>query len=169
MPVLPQGWTLNYEMMFYAIFAVALAFRRQIALLAIAGALGIFTLVGSLLTTGVLAYLSSPIVLWFVIGIGLAVLWRWYGFVEPKRLARSVKFLEPFGDASYSTYLVHGLALTMLLRIWVTIVEAPSAWFVAVGLAGVTVAGLGVHLVVEKPILQAATSLWKSHPPEILT
>ena len=30
----------------------------------------------------------------------------------------SAKFLGPCGDASYSTYLVHGLALTLLLRVW---------------------------------------------------
>ena len=51
-PILRQGWTLNYEMMFYAIFTVALSFRRQIALPAIGGALGIFTLVGRFLPTG---------------------------------------------------------------------------------------------------------------------
>jgi peptidoglycan/LPS O-acetylase OafA/YrhL len=160
-PILPQGWTLNYEVMFYAIFAAAVAFRRQIALPAIGGALGIFTLVGWLLPPGILAYLSSPILLWFVLGIGLAVLWRWLGFEEPKRLARSAKLLESFGDASYSTYLVHGLVLTLLLRIWVMTAEAPSAWFVPVGLAVVTVAGLGVHIVIERPILRMATSLWK--------
>jgi peptidoglycan/LPS O-acetylase OafA/YrhL len=160
-PILPQGWTLNYEMMFYAIFAAALAFRRQIALPVIGGALGVFTLVGSLLPAGALAYLSSPIVLWFVLGIGLAVFWRWRGLEEPKRLASSAKFLEPFGDASYSTYLVHGLVLTMLLRIWVMIAEVPSAWFVPVSLAVVTLAGLGIHILVERPILQIATSLWR--------
>ena len=159
-PILQQGWTLNYEIMFYAIFAAAVAFRRQIAVPAIGAALGIFTLVGPLLPTGILAYLSSPIVLWFALGIGLAVLWRWRGFEEPKRLARSVKFLEFFGDASYSTYLVHGLALTMLLRIWV-MVESPSGWFVPAGLAVATFAGLGVHIVVERPILRIATSLWR--------
>ena len=156
-PILRQGWTLNYEMMFYAIFAVALSFPRKMALLAIGGTLGMFTLIGRFLPTGILAYLSSPIVLWFVLGVGLAVLWRWRRFGEPKRLARSAKFLEPFGDASYSLYLVHGLALTMLLRVW----EAPSAWFVPISLAVATAAGLGVHMVVEKPLLWTATSLWK--------
>lgn len=158
-PVLPQGWTLNYEMFFYAIFAAAIAFPRQIALPAIGSALVIFTLVGSVLPAGVLTYLSSPIVLWFVMGIGLAVLWRLYGFVEPKWLASSARFFEPFGDASYSTYLVHGLALTMLLRIWVTVAEAPSAWFVPAGLAAATVAGLGIHVALEKPILRVANNL----------
>jgi peptidoglycan/LPS O-acetylase OafA/YrhL len=160
-PILAQGWTLNYEMLFYAIFAAAVALRRQIALPAIGGTLGFFTLVGALLPAGILAYLSSPIVLWFVLGIGLAVVWRWRGFAEPKRLARSAKFLEFFGDASYSTYLVHGLVLTMLLRIWVVTIGAPSTWFVPMGLAIVTVSGLGIHIVIERPILRMATDLWK--------
>jgi exopolysaccharide production protein ExoZ len=150
-PILRQGWTLNYEMMFYAIFAVALTFPRKMALPGIAVALGIFTLVGPIFPPGILAYLSSPIVLCFVVGVGAAALWRSRGFVEPKGLARSVKFLEPFGDASYSTYLVHGVALTMLLRFW----EAPSAWFVPVGLVVAAGVGLGVHIMIEKPMLQA--------------
>jgi len=152
-PILGQGWTLNYEMMFYAIFAVALTFPRKLALPGIAVVLGIFTSVGPVLPSGILKYLSSPIVLWFVVGVAIAALWRSGGFVEPKGLARSVKFLEPFGDASYSSYLVHGFALTMLLRVW----EAPSAWFVPVGLVVAVGAGLGVHIMIEKPMLQAMT------------
>ena len=56
--------------------------------------------------SGILTYLSSPIVLWFVLGVAIATLWQLGSFVEPKGLARSVKFLEPFGDASYSSYLL---------------------------------------------------------------
>jgi exopolysaccharide production protein ExoZ len=152
-PILGQGWTLNYEMMFYAIFAVALTFPRKLALPGIAVVLGIVTSVGPVLPSGILTYLSSPIVLWFVLGVAIATLWQLGGFVEPKGLARSVKFLEPFGDASYSSYLVHGFALTMLLRVW----EAPSAWFVPAGLVVATGAGLGVHIMIEKPMLQAMT------------
>ena len=159
-PVLSQGWTLNYEMFFYVIFGTALAFRRQIAVPAIGTALGIFTIVGLFLPAGVLAYLSSPIVLWFVFGMVLAVLWQQYGLAEAKRLARLAKFLERFGDASYSTYLVHGLALTILLRIWVSLVGVPSGWFLAVALVAATVAGLAVHLALERPILRIATNLW---------
>lgn len=150
-PILRQGWTLNYEMMFYAIFAVALTFPRKVALWGVAIALGIFTLVGPALQTGVLTYLSSPITLWFVFGIGIAALWRSFGFSEPVRLAKSVRFLEPFGDASYSTYLVHGMALTLLLRV----VQVPSAWFVPVALVVAAGAGLAVHIMIEKPMLHA--------------
>jgi peptidoglycan/LPS O-acetylase OafA/YrhL len=150
-PILGQGWTLSYEMMFYAIFAVALTFPRKMALCGVAAALGIFTLARPILPAGVLVYLSSPITLWFVLGIGIASLWRSCGFSEPGGLARSVKFLEPFGDASYSTYLVHGVALTLLLRVW----QVPSGWFVPVALVAAAGAGLAVHILIEKPMLQA--------------
>jgi exopolysaccharide production protein ExoZ len=166
-PVLSQGWTLNYEMFFYAILAVALVFRRSLALPGVGAALAIFTLVGLFFPSGVWAYLSSPIVLLFVMGIGLAMLWRSYGLVEPKRIANSAKVLEAVGDASYAIYLVHGLALTILLRIWVKLAGPPSlsfipfASFVVLGLAAATVVGLCVHLAVEKPILRIATGRWK--------
>jgi exopolysaccharide production protein ExoZ len=153
-PVLPQGWTLNYEMFFYVIFAAAMSFPRQIALPTIVSTLALFTVVGS-----VLSYPSSPIVLWFVVGIGLAVLWRLYGVVEPSWLASSAKFFEPLGDASYATYLVHGLALTILLRIWTKLgggssLFIPFASFVVLGLACATFAGVCVHLAAEKPFLR---------------
>jgi exopolysaccharide production protein ExoZ len=150
-PILGQGWTLNYEMMFYIIFAVALTFPRKLALWGVAVGLGIFTLAGPVFLSGILAYLSSPITLWFVLGIGMATLWQLYGFSEPASLARSVKFLEPFGDASYSTYLVHGVALTLLLRVW----HVPSAWFVPAALVFAAAAGLAVHIMIEKPMLHA--------------
>jgi exopolysaccharide production protein ExoZ len=160
-PVLAQGWTLNYEMFFYLIFAAAIALPRQVAVPATAGVLIAFTLVGSFLPEGILAYLSSPIVLWFALGIGLAVLWRWCGLSEPAWLARPAKFFEPFGDASYSTYLVHGVVLTLLLRVWLKVAELPSAWFIPAGLVAATIAGLAVHNVLEKPILRAVTDLSK--------
>jgi exopolysaccharide production protein ExoZ len=64
-PILPQGWTLNYEMMFYVIFALGLSFRRQIALPAVGVMLGVFVVVGPLLPNETLVYLASPIVLCF--------------------------------------------------------------------------------------------------------
>lgn len=159
-PILSQGWTLNYEMFFYAIVAVALVFQRKFALPGIAAALASFALFGLFFPPGILAYLSSPIVLWFVMGVGLAVLWRRYGLVEPRRIANSAKALESVGDASFAIYLVHGLVLTILLRIWAISGGGPSlsfipfASFVVLGLAAATLAGLCVHLTMEKPILR---------------
>jgi peptidoglycan/LPS O-acetylase OafA/YrhL len=148
-------------MFFYVIFAMMMVFRRQIAIPAIGGALILFAQMGPFLPLDELKYLSSPIVLWFVTGIGLAVIWRWCCFTEPKMIASLARFLGPCGDASYSTYLVHGVALTILLRIWVIVLGTPSAWFVAIGLAAATIAGLGVHIMLEKPILRMVTGAWE--------
>jgi exopolysaccharide production protein ExoZ len=156
-PILPQGWTLNYEMMFYAIFALGLSFPRQLALPAVGVALGGFVVLGPWVPHGTIAYLASPIVLWFMLGVGLAVLWRRRGFQEPAWLAGWVRLLEPFGDASYSTYLVHGLVLTMLLRLWLVANGTLSMWIVPVSLVAVTIAGYATHLAVEKPILRVIT------------
>jgi exopolysaccharide production protein ExoZ len=158
-PILPQGWTLNYEVMFYLIFAMGLSFPRQIALTAVAVSLGGFVIIGPFLANDALRYLASPIVLWFLMGMGLAAVWRWKGFVEPAFLARTAKILEPLGDASYSTYLAHGVILTVLLRAWMRLVGAPSVWIVPVSLVVATLAGLAIHLIIEKPVLRIATNV----------
>ena len=156
-PILPQGWTLSYEMMFYAIFALGLSFPRQIGLLAVGVILGAYIIIGPLLPNETLAYLASPIVLWFMLGMGLAALWHWRGFEEPNWLARPARVLEGLGDASYSTYLVHGLILTVLLRVWTMAAGPPSMWIVPVSLVVVTAAGWATHLLVERPILRIIT------------
>jgi exopolysaccharide production protein ExoZ len=160
-PVLPQGWTLSYEMMFYAIFALVLSFPRRIAIPVAGAALGVFVVLGPLLHNATLAYLASPILLWFLVGMGLAVLWRWSDFREPEWLARPAKFLEPLGDASYSTYLAHGLILTMLLRVWTLAAGPPSIWIIPTSIVIATIAGWATHVVVERPILRLTTNFWK--------
>jgi len=71
-PILSQGWTLNYEMFFYACFAAALTTRRGLPLLAAV----FITLVAVHPFVPdrwfVLKFYSSPIILEFVGGIGLA-------------------------------------------------------------------------------------------------
>jgi peptidoglycan/LPS O-acetylase OafA/YrhL len=79
--------------------------------------------------------------------------------VEPAFLARTAKILEPLGDASYSTYLAHGVILTVLLRAWMRLVGAPSVWIVPVSLVVATLAGLAIHLIIEKPVLRIATNV----------
>jgi peptidoglycan/LPS O-acetylase OafA/YrhL len=76
-PTLNVGWTLNYEMLFYVLFACALAFRWQVRLL----------VVGALLFSVCQAFgwinefYRSDIVYEFLLGIGIGVLYRrgWIG------------------------------------------------------------------------------------------
>jgi exopolysaccharide production protein ExoZ len=86
-PILIPGWTLNYEVFFYAIFALALFSRRLIMVLV--AVIGSLVIVGPLyLSTNALwLTYTSPMLLEFLGGVVLAVafdrarerrnLWRW--------------------------------------------------------------------------------------------
>jgi len=76
-PVLFVGWTLNFEMFFYALFALGLAFRDRRR-----GALVVVLALGALVTLGwwfrpenvQAAFYTRPIILEFAAGMGLAVI-----------------------------------------------------------------------------------------------
>ena len=77
-PLLFLGWTLNYEMMFYLLFAATLAIRGDlIRMLCASALLGLIVVAGAVLrpTNAALAFWSDPIVLEFGYGMALALLW----------------------------------------------------------------------------------------------
>lgn len=77
-PILSLGWTLNYEMFFYALFAVALLFplKRGLACLAVS----IFGIAAfgwlAAPTEPALRFWSDPIILEFAAGVALAIGYR---------------------------------------------------------------------------------------------
>lgn len=74
-PPLDVGWTLNYEMLFYAVFALCLAARPQITVARVATVLAVAVACGMALTLPQpLAYWTDPIVLEFTGGMGIALL-----------------------------------------------------------------------------------------------
>jgi peptidoglycan/LPS O-acetylase OafA/YrhL len=79
-PILGVGWTLNYEMLFYAIFALALFFPPKIGIFLIVIGFIAFVGVGEIVwpssgqgegaaIRGVLDFWSEPIILYFVAGV----------------------------------------------------------------------------------------------------
>jgi exopolysaccharide production protein ExoZ len=76
-PALPQGWTLNYEMVFYLLFALALFLTQKARLWAMLGTMTMIVLAGALIpgSSLLLDFYASPIILEFVAGILLAVLY----------------------------------------------------------------------------------------------
>ncbi|MCC0804806.1 acyltransferase [Methylobacterium sp. W2] len=78
MPVLELGWTLNYEMFFYVVFAVFLGLRRNQTVVAVAALLGSLVFAGFILQPSAAApfFWTRPIVLEFVLGMGIALLLR---------------------------------------------------------------------------------------------
>lgn len=94
-PIVGQGWTLNYEMIFYALFSICLLLPRRIGLPALLLAFPIVVLARCFVwplspyhdATTALQFLSDPVTLFFVIGmlIGLAELRArtWHGVHHP--------------------------------------------------------------------------------------
>src|ERR1700744_1283352 len=80
-PILGQGWTLTYELMFYAVFAVALGLKRSHGLVFICLILSSWVIVGRLAGLSdwtqsprtVLGFLTSPLILLFLVGIGIGI------------------------------------------------------------------------------------------------
>jgi exopolysaccharide production protein ExoZ len=73
-PTLPPGWSLNYEMIFYLIFAVALAFPTAArAKLAVSLLMGL-VVVGFLFPRSAYFMGANPMLLQFAAGIGVGVL-----------------------------------------------------------------------------------------------
>lgn len=68
-PVLIPGWTLNYEMAFYAVFALTLFFKQSLRLLALSLTIGIAVACGLIFELGgVLGFYTNDVMLTFVLG-----------------------------------------------------------------------------------------------------
>ncbi|NLS16455.1 acyltransferase [Rhizobium sp. P40RR-XXII] len=76
-PVLVQGWTLNFEMFFYVIFAACLFLPRRLRLGSLIGVFLAFVIVGAVIhpQSPLLVTYTRPIILEFVAGAVLGQLW----------------------------------------------------------------------------------------------
>lgn len=86
-PLVGQGWTLNYEMFFYVIFAFAVIGTRRTAVFAASCALIVIVVAGKLVAPLPLAFAfwSDPIIIEFVFGMLIALI-----YVEGVRLPKIV-------------------------------------------------------------------------------
>ncbi len=100
-PVFKLGWTLNYEMMFYCLFAVAIMLPARRAVLALSLALAALVGLGFILAPGpgALAFWTAPIILEFMLGM-----WIGLAFLQGVRLSAPVGWFVA----------ISGLALLML-------------------------------------------------------
>jgi peptidoglycan/LPS O-acetylase OafA/YrhL len=85
-PVLGQGWSLDYEMLFYLLFAFCLVCRRRLGILLLAL---LFCILGALHMVANLPFAAQvwtdPIIFEFLFGFLLAVLQRHLRFAWPTR------------------------------------------------------------------------------------
>jgi exopolysaccharide production protein ExoZ len=76
-PVMILGWTLNYEMLFYAIFALAMRLGRQAGLIAVSAAIISLSVIGMMFGLPMpLKVWCNPILLEFLLGIALYEVWQ---------------------------------------------------------------------------------------------
>lgn len=78
MPIVGQGWTLNYEMLFYAVFALAVFAPRRLAVALASVVLITGVMYGSRLapSSTAVAFWTGPIVYQFVYGLVIGLLYR---------------------------------------------------------------------------------------------
>ena len=197
-PVLVQGWTLNYEIFFYAVFALALLVRPSFRLTALTAVLALLVLTGlSIQSQNILAaFYTQPLLLEFAAGAFLAKLWKSGtlpspligvllvvlsigGFamihllklefgafncgplavllvlgmlaIENAGKLPSSPIATYIGNASYSIYLWHTLALSVVVKAG-TVLGLPGLLIAAAGIAAGTIAGVIGYECVEKPI-----------------
>jgi exopolysaccharide production protein ExoZ len=158
-PVYSLGWTLNYEMLFYALFAMALALPRPLVVPAVTLALAI--LVGATVALGPLplpfGFWGQPIVLEFAAGMGIALLHRrglqlGHG-VRLSLLAAALGLLLfgrhlPLGGGPWRDLAVHGSAAALMVMAAVTGSREPAAPSVlTIALARIGDASYALYLV----------------------
>ncbi|NVD42968.1 acyltransferase [Ensifer sp. HO-A22] len=203
-PVLVQGWTLNFEMFFYLVFAASLMLPRHRRLAAMA------VLFLSLVVTGIaidtenalmLTY-TRPVILEFVAGMIVADFWLRGRIAGPRfgivlvvcaflgfaalavlRLPFDERILGPLavmlvvgtlaleaagwfrkwalptllGDASYSIYLWHTFAISVVVKA-AAMVGLNSALTLLGALAAGTIAGIAAYLLIERPLMRRTRS-----------
>jgi exopolysaccharide production protein ExoZ len=76
-PVLGLGWTLNYEMLFYALFALSLTLPRRLQIPTLSLVMLSLVLVGFLIQpdAAIAAFWTEPIILLFLAGVWMGVWW----------------------------------------------------------------------------------------------
>jgi exopolysaccharide production protein ExoZ len=75
-PVLVQGWTLTYEMFFYALFGASLLAPMRLRLWLLSATLIAICAANPLLGGGFASILSNPLLVEFLAGIWIAVAWK---------------------------------------------------------------------------------------------
>ncbi|HVA13795.1 MAG TPA: acyltransferase [Stellaceae bacterium] len=203
-PLIVPGWTLNYEVFFYAVFAISLSMAVRIRAFALTAVLGFFVLSGHWAPSSDPAWstYTSPLLLEFLSGVWLGKAWTdgllprpIVGFsslavgvasmvvvtaagidIEPVRLlawgvpaflivAGAVSLdwrglvpdwpiLKFLGDASYSIYLVHGLAISFCARVLAMIGMSAAPVILLVSVIGGLAVGSGCYQFVERPLMR---------------
>jgi len=91
---------------------------------------------------------------WQIVFWALCVAIVFLALVAEEYRSWPIAVVERLGDASYSIYLFHFLVIAAVGRVWLTASDRMAEWpFIAVAFVAASVAGLLIHLWVERPLL----------------
>jgi peptidoglycan/LPS O-acetylase OafA/YrhL len=101
-PIVGQGWTLNYEMFFYVLFALTIWARRSTAVLATVAVLVAMVLVGEVFgpLSGAVGFWTNPIVLEFTFGMMIGI-----AYCDGVRVPRLIGWLLAIAGVALLAYL----------------------------------------------------------------
>jgi exopolysaccharide production protein ExoZ len=160
-PILFVGWSLNYELFFYALFAAGLAFRRYgQGLLFVTAALVALTGAGLLLAPSepVPVFYTSPLLLEFVLGMAVAAWTR----ARPCPRSRFAPALFGIGFACALLVTCFSyLAVRDANPLLAIGIPAAAALYCAVMLEKL---GYGLRLPLARRLGDASYTLYLSHP-----
>ena len=203
-PLIVPGWTLNYEIFFYLLFAATLLAPARLRVWLVSGTLAVLVALRPLgdSANALWATYTDPILLEFAGGLWLG--WAWsadrlpgrgaavllmilglaglaatavtgidvsgarvllWGLPAAALVTGAVSFerhgavprwrlLEEIGNASYSIYLVHGLAISAVLRLMRPVVAAPPAVVFIVAILAGLLSGLASYHGLERPLMR---------------
>ncbi len=128
-PVYPLGWTLNYEMLFYAIFAVSLVLSYRLATALVISLMLALVAAGQWLgadqSNAMAYYYTRPIMLYFVLGI---IVFLAYDALKERQL------LDIGSGNRFALFLVIVAVAAPLLAGVTGIILSPYAVFLAISL-----------------------------------
>jgi exopolysaccharide production protein ExoZ len=197
-PVLVQGWTLTYEMFFYAVFAATLAVSSRLRFTALAAVLVLLACLGVAFDrhNPLLHTYTDPIILEFLLGALIGKLWlagrlpspatglglvavalagflfvgvTYAGFtplvlgplaaalvsgvlaIESDGRLPNLPILTRLGDGSYSVYLWHTFAISVVAKA-AAYLALPSPLAFMLALVSGTAIGMLCYELLEKPL-----------------
>jgi peptidoglycan/LPS O-acetylase OafA/YrhL len=162
-PVYRLGWTLDYEMLFYAIFALWVGLRPPRAVAGVIGTVTVLALLGAVLRpeSTALAFWTDSIVLEFALGALLAVLAPHVRLPAPLRIAAALAGLLGLGVAEHLTNIPHGIAYGLpcaALMAGAVLGPSPKLWPGAMA-AGVRLGDASYALYLMHPFPMRALAL----------
>ncbi|MCL1825583.1 MAG: acyltransferase [Betaproteobacteria bacterium] len=116
-PIIPVGWTLNFEIMFYVLFFISVKINKNYRHFICSGALAFIVLLGLFIKTEnvIFTFVTNPIILEFALGMFAYIIFKKYNINSAGsarlKIASFISFLAMFLIAYYIPFLYHSFII----------------------------------------------------------